>query len=107
MERYAVYTTEDFDKEVAKLSQETQRRIEKIFFQLRDNPYVGNQLIYRNLREKRLQEKRIYYVVYDDMKTVLIVAIGGKKAQQKTIDYIIASLREYRIYMERLINKNN
>ena len=28
---YAVYTTEDFDKDMAKLSSEEQRRIQKIF----------------------------------------------------------------------------
>lgn len=106
METYAVYITKNFDKKIAKLSKETQRRAKKIFFQLRNNPYVGNQLRYRNLREKRLGEKRIYYIIYEDLKAVLVVAIGGKKTQQKTIDYIINYLREYRIYMERLLNNN-
>jgi len=100
---YAVYTTENFDKEVEKLTQEEQRRIQKIFFQLRDNPYVGNQLQYKFLREKRLKEKRIYYLVYDDLKSVLIVAISGKKTQQNTINHIINCFDEYKIYLEKIL----
>jgi len=106
MKRYAVYTTENFDKELAKLSQEMQRRINRIFFQLRDNPYVGDQLRYRILREKRLEEKRIYYIVYNDLEAVLVVAIGDKKTQQRTVDYIINHLVEYKIYLERLLGEN-
>ncbi len=100
---YAIYTTEDFDKDVAKLSSEEQRRIQKIFLHLRDNPYVGDQLRYKCLREKRLKEKRIYYLVYDDLMAVLIVAVGGKKTQQETIDYIINCFDQYKIYLEQLI----
>ena len=78
---YAVYTTETFDKEASKLSQEEQKRIQKISLQLKENPYVGDQLQYKFLREKRLEEKRIYYLVYDNLNIVLIVAISGKKNQ--------------------------
>ena len=100
---YVVYTTEDFDRDMARLSSEEQRRIQKIFLQLRDNPYVGDQLRYKCLREKRINEKRIYYLVYDDLMAVLVVAVGGKKTQQETIDYIIDSFDQYRIYLEQLI----
>ena len=86
-----------------KLSSEEQIRIQKIFLQLRDNPYVGDQLRYRCLREKRLEEKRIYYLVYDDLMAVLIVAIGDKKTQQETIDYIINYIDQYKTYLENLI----
>jgi len=85
MNIYAVYTTKTFDKEVEKLSEEDQKRIKKIFLQLRGNPYVRDQLQYKILREKRLKEKRIYYLVYDDLMAILIVAISGKKTQQETI----------------------
>ena len=53
---YAVFTTEKFDKETAKLLEEEQRRIKKIFLQLKENPYVGDQIRYRHFREKRLRE---------------------------------------------------
>lgn len=103
---YSVYTTENFEKEVSKLSQEEQRRIQKIFLQLKENPYVGDTLRYRFFREKRLREKRIYYLVYDDLSAVLVVAISGKKTQQETIDFVIKYLSEYRMYLEKLLKKD-
>lgn len=103
MEKYKVYTTPTFDKEIVKLSEEEQRRIQNIFFQIRDNPYVGDQLRYRHLREKRLDEKRIYYLVYEDLNAVLITSISGKKDQKKTINHIISYFDEYRLYIEKLI----
>ncbi len=102
---YKVYTTDKFDKEISKLSDEEQRRVQKIFLQLKENPYVGDQIRYNHFREKRLREKRIYYLVYDDLQSVLIVAINGKKTQQETIDKIIKYFDEYRIYMEKLPKK--
>ncbi len=103
---YAVYTTEKFDKEMMKLSEEEQKRIKKIFFQIKDNPYVGDQLRYKFLREKRLQEKRIYYLVYDDLQAVLIVAISNKKTQQETINHIVQYFDEYKIYLEKILKKS-
>lgn len=103
---YVVYMTEKFDKEMKKFSEEEQKRIKKIFFQIRDNPYVGNQLRYKFLREKRLQEKRIYYLVYDDLQAVLIVAISNKKTQQETINHIVQYFDGYRIYLEQILKKS-
>jgi mRNA-degrading endonuclease RelE of RelBE toxin-antitoxin system len=100
---YAVYTTESFEKEIKKLSDSDKDIIQKIFLQLKENPYVGDSIRYRFFREKRVKEKRIYYLIYDDLSTVLVVAFGGKKAQQETIDRIIEILPEFRIYLEKLI----
>ena len=97
---YAVYTTESFEKETKKLSQFDKERIQKIFLQLKENPYVGDQIRFRFLREKRIDEKRIYYLIYDNLMAVLAVAFGGKKAQQETIDEIIKTLPEFKRYIE-------
>ena len=101
---YSVYVLEVFDKEMNKLPKDYSSKIEKIFLQLKENPYVGDQIRYRFFREKRIKEKRIYYLVYDDLKIVLMVAMGGKKAQQETIDKIINYFKEYRSYAEKLRN---
>ncbi|MBU2615696.1 MAG: hypothetical protein KKC19_01190 [Nanoarchaeota archaeon] len=103
---YAVYTTSNFDRERFKLSGEEQKRIEKIFLQLKINPYVGEQLQYRHLREKRIKEKRVYYLVYDDLQSVLLVAVSGKKDQQVTINHIINNFGEYKIHLENLLRRN-
>lgn len=96
---YSVYTTESFDKEIEKVSPDYKLAIDKIFQQFKQNPYVGDQIRFRFFREKRIKEKRIYYLIYDDLKAVLVVAFGGKKAQQETIDEIIKLLPEFRKYM--------
>ncbi len=98
---YAVYATERFDAEITKLQPDEQERIRKIFLQIKENPYVGDQLRYRFFREKRIKEKRMYYLVYDDLMAVIIVAINNKKTQQETIDYIINSLDVFKIYLRK------
>lgn len=103
---YAVYTTKSFDRETQKLTRDEQERIQKIFLQLKENPYVGDQLQYRHLREKRIKEKRVYYLVYDDLQAVLVVAFSGKKDQQATINHIINNFEEYKEYLERLLREN-
>jgi len=101
---FAVYTTETFDKEVEKLEKDAQDRIQKLFLQLKDNPYVGDQLKFRFFREKRLDEKRIYYLVYEDLNLVLMVGVSGKKDQQKTIDFIGRYFDDFRRLAEDLAN---
>jgi mRNA-degrading endonuclease RelE of RelBE toxin-antitoxin system len=103
---YSVYALNIFDKEMSKLSQDYFPKIEKIFIQLKDNPYVGDSIRYKFFREKRIKEKRIYYLVYDDLKIVLVVAIGGKKSQKETIDKIADYFEEYRNYAEKLSNSS-
>lgn len=103
---YAVYALNVFDKEMNKLSESDKEIIRKIFLQLKENPYVGDQIRYKFFREKRVREKRIYYLVYDDLKIVLMVAIGGKKAQKETIDKITRYFKEYRGYAAKLSNSS-
>ena len=103
--KYGVFTLPSLYYEViSKLSIEEQDRIRKIAEQLVNNPYVGDQLQIRSLREKRLDEKRIYYFVFDDLKSVLVVAISDKKTQQKTIDLLISRVNEYRNYVKKLLS---
>ncbi len=101
---YAIYGTETFEKELDKLEKGYGDSIKKIFLQLKENPYVGDSIRYKFFREKRIKEKRIYYIVYEEFSSVLIVAVGGKKAQQDTIDEIIKLLPEFKIYMKELLS---
>ncbi len=103
---YAVYTLPSlYQKVIAKLPEIEKEEIQRIILQLTENPFVGDQLQIRAFREKRLKEKRLYYLVFEDLNAVLIVAIGDKKAQQKTIDLILSRLKEYRIYLLELLRK--
>lgn len=100
---YGIYVTETVEKIFESLSEFEQEIIRKIFVQLKENPYVGDGLRFRFLREKRIREKRLYYLVYDDLKAVLVVAFGGKKIQDRTIDWIVENLSEFRKYLERIL----
>lgn len=103
---YAVYTTKRFDDNLNKLPKDYIDNIKGIFLHLRENPYVGDQLRYRHLREKRIKEKRIYYLVYPDLKSVLLVAISSKKDQKATINHIIYMFDEYNKYLRELLKRN-
>ncbi len=94
---YAVFRTEKFDKELAKqLSKEEQRQVENFEKkQLVENPYVGDPLGYKFFREKKVGGKRVYFLVYDDIKAILMVAVSDKKAQQETIDELKGRLEDY------------
>jgi len=103
---YDVYATESFEKEIEKSSPTDKKALQKIFLQLKENPYVGDSIRFKYFREKRLREKRIYYIIYDDLVVVLLVAYGGKKAQPETIDEIVKFLPEYKKYVEKILKKN-
>ena len=74
----------------------------KIPKKLAINPFIGNTLGYPFLREKRIKEKRIYYLIYEDLNLVLLVAVSGKKNQKITISYIKNNLDEYRKIAEEI-----
>jgi len=100
---YSIYATEAFEKELDKLSSSDVDIVKKMFLQLKENPFVGDAIRYRFFREKRVREKRVYYLVYEDLSSVLLVAIGGKKAQSDTIDEIVRLLPEFKVYMKKLL----
>lgn len=102
---YAVYTTERFDREVEALSDFDKEIIKKAITKLKDNPYVGDPIKYKFFREKRIREKRFYFLVYDSLLTVLVIAFGGKKMQQDTIDEVISLLPEYEKYIKEIIKR--
>ena len=99
---FKVIGTDTYLKEISKWSKPEIEAAEKIPKQLAENPFVGQQLRYAFLREKRIKEKRVYYLVYEDLKLVLLVATSGKKDQQATIDHIISQFDEYRKVAERI-----
>ena len=94
---FQVFRVAEFENDIQKeLSYEQQRQVKILERkQLTINPYVGDPLGYRFFREKKIGSKRIYYLIYDKLQAVLMVAISDKKAQQKTIDIIKTRLDEF------------
>ena len=99
---YKVLGAETYSREIDTWTKADREAAEKIPGKLAKNPFIGGPLGYRFLREKRVREKRIYYLVYEDLKLVMIVAAGGKKSQQRTINHIKGHLDEFRSIAERI-----
>src|SRR3989344_8061334 len=106
---YSVFHTRKFDRELDKEFTHTEREevgnIERK--QLKENPYVGDQLGYPFFREKKIGGKRVYYLVYDDLKAVLMIAVSDKKTQQETINEIRLHLKEYYEVIKEAIKQHD
>lgn len=106
MKRYKVYHSSRFDRELAKFSNDFQDTIDKIEDQLVENPYVGDPLGMKWFREKRIEKRRIYYLIYEDLGAVFMVAISEKKDRQKVINTIKLLLEFFRKEIENLFDED-
>ena len=93
---FKVIGTDTYLRELQKWPKKDYDAAEKIPKKLAENPFVGKQLSYPFLREKKIEGRRIYYLVYEDLELVLLVAASGKKDQQATIEHIKDNLKEFR-----------
>ncbi len=91
---FTVLSTKTFDKKMKKLG--LQDTIEKFSKSLSHNPFSGKPLGIPFLREKRLKNKRIYYLIYKNKRIVFLIAVSSKKDQQETINYIKDNLETFR-----------
>lgn len=76
---YQVFHSQTFDKELDKSQKDFKLWVDNIKHQLADNPYVGDPIKVPWFREKKYGKYRIYYLIYDDIKVVYLVAISSKK----------------------------
>ncbi len=76
--------------------------MEKIQDQFVENPYAGKPLGVEWLREKKYGNRRIYYLIYEDLITVFMADISEKKDQQKVINTIRIFLDVYRGELKKL-----
>ena len=102
LKMFKVIGTETYSEEIGKWPKSDREAAEKLPKQLAENAFAGKPLSYPFSREKRIREKRVYYIVYEDLRLVLLVAVSGKKDQQTTIDHIKDNLKEYRKVAENV-----
>jgi len=100
---FKVIRTNTYMNEIKNWPKQYKLSEDKLPLKLSLNPFSGSQLSFSFLREKRIREKRIYYLVYEDLKLVLLVATSSKKTQQKTIDNIKEELKEFRKVAESIM----
>ena len=105
MKKFKIYHSSRFDKELLRFDRDFQDRVDKIEEQLVENPYSGDPLGVKWFREKRYDKYRIYYLVYDDLDAVFIVAISEKKDQQRVINTIRLLLDFFKEELKNLIDR--
>ena len=106
MKKYKVFRSVGFQEEIAKYDKSIQDRVDKIEDELVENPYSGKPLGIRWFREKRYENYRIYYLIYDDLESVFMVGISDKKDQQKVINTIKLLLDLFKRELGNLIDKD-
>ena len=104
---YIIFHAIEFDKKLDKFfSPEEKRQIDNFEKkQLIYNPYVGDPLSYKFLREKKVGGKRIYFLIYEELMVVLMVTTSDKKWQQETIALIKSNLREYYLVVQEALKQ--
>jgi mRNA-degrading endonuclease RelE of RelBE toxin-antitoxin system len=107
MERYKIYRSKSFQEEISKYDKPFQDRIDKIEDKLVLNPRYGNPLGTKWFRESRFENYRIYYLIYEDLNAIYMVALSNKKDQQRTINTIRLFLEFFREEIEKLVQQNN
>jgi len=106
MEKFGVYHSERFDKELSRFDKKFQERVDKIEDKLVENPYYGSPFGTPYFRETRFENYRIYYLVYHDLKAVYMVAISDKKDQQKIINTIKLFMDFFREEIEKIVQND-
>ena len=97
-----VLSTKEFDTWEKLLPKDYQEQIQGFIKELKQNYNTGRPLGYPFFREKKMGKYRLYFLIYEDVDTVLLVTISDKKAQQDIIDTIKSQLD----YYKELIRKN-
>ena len=90
-----VYETATFSKLYDAAEKKEKEWIEKIKDQLATNLRVGKPLRYDWFREKKFENKRVYYLINEKAGKAMLVAFGTKREQQKMIDHIIDNKERY------------
>ncbi|MBI4451290.1 hypothetical protein HY642_04915 [Candidatus Woesearchaeota archaeon] len=94
---YAVLHTAEYEKEAPKLLSPEEMRILEDFEtrRLTLNAHLGDPLGVPFFREKKLDGKRIYFLVYEDLRAVLMVAVSSKKRQPHVIEQVKSAFAQY------------
>jgi hypothetical protein len=94
---YRILRTPLFVEQFNQFNPSAKKRIIRFIQQLTINgSKAGKPLGFVFFREKKFDGKRMYFLVYEEWKTILIVAFSNKKIQQETIDRIRKELPRHK-----------
>ncbi len=105
MNKFSLYHSATFDRKLAKFNFDFQNQVDNIGDKLIINPYLGKPLGIKWFREKKIDKYRIYYLIYEDLKSIFMITISEKKDQQKTINTIKLLFNVFRIELKDIVNK--
>ena len=100
---FRIFRSEWYDKKYNKLDKSEQEKVTKIEQELKLQPFNGKPLGYKFFREKKLNGKRLLFLVYEEHSSVLLITITDKKAQQQDINLIKQNLDRYRDSIKSII----
>ncbi|MCR4368650.1 MAG: type II toxin-antitoxin system RelE/ParE family toxin [archaeon] len=98
---WKIFVSLEFEKAFEKLDFSLQKQIDREISQLEENPYVGKPLGYKFLREKKVHNYRVYFLIYDELVVVFVIALSDKKGQQKAISAIKKLIPFYRVEIRK------
>jgi hypothetical protein len=90
-----ILSTKEFDTWERLLPKDLQKEVDSFIKELKSGAKIGQPLGYPFFKEKRIDGRRVYFLVYEDLDSVLLVTISDKKTQQDTIDNIKDHLDNY------------
>ncbi len=103
---FQILVESEFEEAYEALSSVEKIRMERFILQLKENPLmVGKPLGYLFFREKKFDGKRLYYLVYELWKCVLLTGISGKKDQSLKISQVKGNLDDYRQSVEKQLKE--
>ena len=107
MQNYTIIETIPFEKKSLGLPTFEQERVERFVIQIREKgALVGKPLSGLTFfREKKFNGNRMYFLCYEEWRAILLVSIGGKKEQSRTIEDIKRLLPEYRQYVHQKLTE--
>lgn len=105
--KYKVFHSAKFDRDLSRFDSNFQKQVDKIEDKLIENPYIGDSLNVKWFREKKIGKYRIYYLIYEEFDSVLMIAISGKKDQQRVINTIRLLFDLFKKEIENLIDKED
>ncbi len=90
-----VFETETFSKLYEASEKREQIWIDKMRDQISENLDVGKPLQFDWFREKKFENKRLFYIINKSTNKAILVAFGTKKEQQSIINQIMTNKERY------------
>lgn len=98
---YKVYRTEKINELYQRLDFSEQNWIQKMEKHLANNPQ-GKILKYPWFREKKYGDKRLYFIIDEKSRKILLLDFRSKKEQQKIINFTLQNMQEFLLYLKNL-----